>query len=151
MTLHEFVIMAQDGLIGLVLILLGLIRIPKVDLNLWTIIARVFGRAMNGDMLKQINNIDSELDAHIKKTEETRIKQARQRILRFSDDIMLGKNHSLEHYNDILDDINIYESYCNGHPDYVNNKAKAAIELIRDTYEDHLHHNSFLTYHQNNN
>ena len=151
MTLHEFVIMAQDGLIGLVLILLGLIRIPKVDLNLWTIIARVFGRAMNGDMIKQINKIDSELDAHIKKTEETRIKQARQRILRFSDDIMLGKNHSLEHYNDILDDINIYESYCNGHPDYVNNKAKAAIELIRDTYEDHLHHNSFLTYHQNNN
>ncbi len=150
MTLHEFIIMAQDGLIGLVLILLGLIRIPKIDLNLWTIIARVFGRAMNGDMLKQINKIDSELDAHIKKTEETRIKQARQRILRFSDDIMLGKNHSLEHYNDILDDINIYESYCNGHPDYVNNKAKAAIELIRDTYEDHLHPNTFLTYHQNN-
>ena len=56
MTLHEFVIMAQDGLIGLVLILLGLIRIPKVDLNLWTIIARVFGRAMNGDMIKQIKN-----------------------------------------------------------------------------------------------
>lgn len=150
MTLHEFVIMAQDGLIGLVLILLGLIRIPKIDLNLWTIIARIFGRAMNGDMLKQINKIDSELNAHIKKTEETRIKQARQRILRFSDDIMLGKNHSLEHYNDILDDINIYESYCNGHPDYVNNKAKAAIELIRDSYEDHLHHNTFLTYHQNN-
>ena len=84
------------------------------------------------------------------RTEEARIKLARQRILRFSDDIMLGKNHSLEHYNDILDDINIYESYCNGHPDYVNNKAKAAIELIRDTYEDHLHHNTFLTYHQNN-
>lgn len=151
MTLHEFVIMAQDGLIGLVLILLGLIRIPKVDLNLWTIIARVFGRAMNGDMIKQINKIDNELDAHIKKTEETRIKQARQRILRFSDDIMLGKNHSLEHYSDIIDDIDIYEEYCNGHPDYVNNKAKSAIKLIRETYEDHLHHNSFLTYHQNNN
>ena len=151
MTLHEFVIMAQDGLIGLVLILLGLIRIPKVDLNLWTIIARVFGRAMNGDMISQINKIDSELDAHIKKTEETRIKQARQRILRFSDDIMLGKNHSLEHYSDIIDDIDIYEEYCNSHPDYVNNKAKSAIKLIRETYEDHLHHNSFLTYHQNNN
>ena len=150
MTLHEFVIMAQDGLIGLVLILLGLIRIPKVDLNLWTIIARVFGRAMNGDMIKQINKIDNELDAHIKKTEETRIKQARQRILRFSDDIMLGKNHSLEHYSDIIDDIDIYEEYCNGHPDYVNNKAKSAIKLIRETYEDHMHHNSFLTYHQNN-
>ena len=148
MTLHEFVIMAQDGLIGLVLILLGLIRIPKVDLNLWTIIARIFGRAMNGDMIKQINKIDNKLDAHIKKTEETRIKQARQRILRFSDDIMLGKNHSLEHYSDIIDDIDIYEEYCNGHPDYVNNKAKSAIKLIRETYEDHMHHNSFLTYHQ---
>lgn len=150
MTLHEFVILAQDGLIGLVIILLGLIRIPRVDLNLWTILARVLGRAMNGDMINEINKIGNELETHIRKTEETRIRQARQRILRFSDDIMLGKNHSQEHYNDILDDINIYETYCNGHPDYVNNKAKAAIELIRDTYQDHLQHNTFLTYHANN-
>lgn len=151
MTLHEIIVAAQDGLIGLLIVLLGLIRIPKVDLNLWTILARILGRAMNGELIVKVNNMSSELNQHIQKTEETRIRQARQRILRFSDDIMLGKNHSQEHYNDILDDINIYETYCNGHPNYVNNKAKVAIELIRDTYQDHLQHNTFLTYHQANN
>ena len=148
MTLHEITIMAQDGLIGLFIVLLGLIRIPRIDMNFWTLIFRALGKTINGDMTERINKIGSELDAHIKRTEETRIKQARQRILRFSDDIMLGKNHSLEHYSDIIDDIDIYEEYCNGHPDYVNNKAKSAIKLIRETYEDHMHYNSFLTYHQ---
>lgn len=151
MTLHEIIVAAQDGLIGLLIVLLGLIRIPKVDLNLWTILARILGRAMNGELIVKVNNMSSELNQHIQKTEETRIRQARQRILRFSDDIMLGKNHSQEHYNDILDDINIYETYCNNHPNYVNNKAKVAIELIRDTYQDHLQHNTFLTYHYSNN
>ena len=54
MTLHEIVIMAQDGLIGLVIILLGLIKIPKIDLNLWTLLARVLGRAMNGELTEKV-------------------------------------------------------------------------------------------------
>ena len=57
MTLHEIVIMAQDGLIGLVIILLGLVKIPKIDLNLWTILARVLGRAMNGELVDKVNKI----------------------------------------------------------------------------------------------
>ena len=151
MTLHEFVIMAQDGLIGLVIILLGLVKIPKIDLNLWTILARVLGRAMNGELVDKVNKISNELDAHIKKTEEVRIKLVRQRILRFSDDIMLGKGHSHEHYNDIIDDINIYEEYCKGHPDFINNKAIVAIDIIKDKYQECLADNGFLTYHKNDN
>ena len=146
MTLHEITVIAQDGLIGLVIILLGLIKIPKLEINLWGFLAKSIGNAMNHDMSIQITQMDKELKNHINRTEEFRIKAARQRILRFSDDIMLGKNHSLEHYNDILDDINIYEAYCNDHPKYVNNKAKAAIKLIRRAYDDHMLNNTFLTY-----
>ena len=148
MTLHEISVIAQDGLIGLVIILLGLIKLPKLEVNFWGLLAKSIGNAMNHDMAEQVKQIDADLKNHISKTEEYRIRRARQRILRFSDDIMLGENHSLEHYNDILDDIDIYEDYCDAHPGYINNKAEMAIELIRDTYEDHLHHNSFLTYHQ---
>ena len=40
MTLHEITIMAQDGIIGLFIVLLGLIRIPRIDMNFWTLIFR---------------------------------------------------------------------------------------------------------------
>lgn len=146
MTLHEIIVAAQDGLIGLVIILLGLIRIPKVDLNLWTILARLLGRAMNGEVVEKVNKIGEELDRHIQKTEEVRIRQARQRILRFSDDIMLGKIHSQEHYNDILDDIDLYEDYCDVHPGFINNKAEIAIDVVRKSYQEHLSNHNFLIY-----
>ncbi len=150
MTLHEIIVAAQDGLIGLVVVLLGLIRLPKIDLNLWSLLARAIGRSMNKEVVEKVNKIGSELDAHIKKTEEVRIKQARQRILRFSDDIMLGKIQSQEHYNDILDDIDLYEDYCDEHPGFINNKAEIAIDVVRKTYQEHLNHHSFLTYKERN-
>ena len=146
MTIYEMATLMQDGLIGLVIVLLGLVKIPKLEINLWGLIAKSIGNAMNHDMLEQINKIDSELKAHVQRTEEYRIKSARQRILHFSDDIMLGENHSLEHYNDILDDIDLYEDYCDTHPGYINNKAEMAIELIRSTYQEHMVNHGFLVY-----
>ena len=146
MTIHEITLMAQDGLIGLIIVLLGLIKIPRLEVNFWGLLAKSIGNALNHDMVEKINKISSELENHIQNTEEYRIKSARQRILRFSDDIMLGKNHSLEHYNDILDDIDIYEDYCDTHPGYINNKAEIAIELIRTTYQEHMTDHGFLTY-----
>ena len=137
MTLHEFVIMAQDGLIGLVIILLGLIKIPKIDLNLWTLLARVLGRAMNGELTEKVNKISSELEAHIQRTEVERINQIRQRIIRFSDEIMYDTGHSQEHY---------YEQYCKTHPDFVNNKAAMAIDTIKEAYQYCIDNHDFLTY-----
>ena len=146
MTLHEIVIMAQDGLIGLVIILLGLIKIPKIDLNLWTLLARVLGRAMNGELTEKVNKISSELEAHIQRTEVERINQIRQRIIRFSDEVMYDTGHSQEHYNDILEDINKYEQYCKTHPDFVNNKAAMAIATIKEAYQYCIDNHDFLTY-----
>ena len=146
MTIYDMTALMQDGLIGLVVVLLGLIKIPKLEVNFWGLIAKNIGNAMNKDMAIQISKIDAELKAHVQRTEEYRIKGARQRILRFSDDIMLGKNHSLEHYNDILDDIDIYEDYCDINPGYINNKAEMAIELIRTTYQEHMVNHDFLVY-----
>ena len=146
MTIYDMTNLMQDGLIGLVIILLGLIKIPRLEVNFWGYIAKSIGSAINHDISQQINRMDSELKAHVQKTEEYRIKSARQRILRFSDDIMLEKNHSLEHYNDILDDIDIYEDYCDTHPGYINNKAEMAIELIRTTYQEHMVNHDFLVY-----
>ena len=146
MTLHEIVMMAQDGLVGLVIILLGLVKIPKIDLNLWTILARTLGKAMNGELVEKVNKISNELETHIKRTEEERINQVRQRIIRFSDEVMYDTGHSQEHYNDILEDINKYEKYCKAHPDFVNNKAVMAIDTIKEAYQYCVDNHDFLTY-----
>lgn len=146
MSIFEITTLAQDGLIGLVIVLLGLIKIPKIDINLWTALAHVVGRALNGEMIERVDKIDRELTLHMKKTEEERIRQARQRILRFSDEVLYEKGHSKEHYDEILEDIDKYELYCANHPDFKNNKAVMAIETIKDAYQDCIENHDFLKY-----
>lgn len=146
MTLHEFVIMAQDGLIGLVIILLGLIRLPKIDLNLWSILARIFGNAINGDLLKRVDKIDKELLNHIQKTEEEHIRETRRRIIRFADEVYYDQGHSKEHYQEILDDIGTYENYCKTHEGFRNNQANTAIESIKAAHEYCMDNHDFLEY-----
>jgi len=146
MSIHEITVLAQDGLIGLVIILLGLVKIPKIEINLWTALARVVGRALNGEMAEQIRDVDATLKRHMKTTEEERINEARRRILRFSDEVLYEQGHSKEHYDEILEDIDKYEFYCANHPEFKNNKAVMAIETIKDAYQDCIENHDFLKY-----
>ena len=69
---------------------------------------------------------------------------ARIRILGYSDEIMHGVRHSEESFNQALQDITVYEKYCDGHPDYKNARAKVAIANIQSTYENCVKEGSFL-------
>lgn len=149
MSIQEMMPLAQNGLVGLLIIMLGLIRIPKIDLNFWSLLARGLGRALNKEMMERVDKIDAELNQHIKNTEEERARQARQRILRFSDEILFEKGHSKEHYDEILEDIDKYEAYCKEHPLFVNNKAVMAIETIKDAYQECIDTHGFLVYKKN--
>lgn len=146
MSLQEMSVFMQDGLIGLAVILLGLIRIPKVDLNLWSLLARFLGKSINGELIERIDKVDKLLECHISKTEQQRADQARQRILRFCDEILLGQLHSKDHYDEVLNDIDKYETYCHTHPEYLNNKAVMAIEAIKDSYQERIEKHDFLVY-----
>ena len=81
-----------------------------------------------------------------KEAELERVRQARQRILRFNDEILFDKRHSKEHFDEILSDIDIYEDYCRTHEDYENNKAILAIATIREVYKDCLKTHDFLVH-----
>ena len=83
---------------------------------------------------------------HVNDSEEEKAKQARQRILRFYDEICEGREHSESHFEDVLDDIDFYESYCNDHPKFKNSRGKAAMEQIKDTYKHLKAKGGFLTY-----
>ena len=144
MSFEEMIPVLQTGAVGLLIILAGLIRIPKIEINLWSLLARIIGRALNGEVLEKVDNLTSDFEDHLRIEEEERMKQARQRILRFNDELLFRTKHSKEHYDDVLEDINQYEEYCHEHPKYKNNKAHRAIENIRKEYDTHLQNHDFL-------
>lgn len=138
----------QTGAIGLLVILVGMIKIPKIELNLWNWIGRTIGRSINREVMEQVNKLSQEVDDLKREEELERTRQARQRILRFSDEILFEQRHSKEHFDEILDDIDIYEDYCREHEDYENNKAVLAIATIREVYKECLKTHDFLTHHK---
>ena len=138
--------LAQHGMIGLLVILAGMIKIPKLELNIWNLIGRTIGRSVNKEVLEKVSHLSQEVDTLKKDEELERARQARQRILRFNDEILFEKRHSKEHFDEILDDIDTYEEYCRTHEDYENNKAVLAIATIREVYRDCLKTHDFLIY-----
>lgn len=146
MNLLEINHLAQGGVVGLLVILIGMIKIPKLELNIWNLIGRTIGRSINGEVLAQVKQLTDEVDTLKKEEELERARQARQRILRFNDEILFNKRHSKEHFDEILDDIDTYEDYCETHEDYENNKAILAISTIREVYKECLRDHDFLIY-----
>lgn len=68
---------------------------------------------------------------------------ARTHILRFDDELMNGIDHSQEYFRQQLDDIDVYEKYCEVHPEFKNSYATSAIDHIRHTYQSLLEKHEF--------
>jgi hypothetical protein len=90
----------------------------------------------------------AELEARLDKMEaadaEREAKNTRIRILRFGDECSHDVRHSREHFEQVIEDVDAYETYCRDHPDFKNNKATLTIRLIKDTYQRRLEINDFL-------
>ena len=146
MTLQQINDIAQVGGFSLLIILLGMIKIPHIEINFWKWLGRGFGRVINDEVLTQVAGLKKDLDEFKRESELERVRQARQRILRFNDEILFEKRHSKEHFDEILDDINVYERYCREHKEYENNKAVLAISTIKEVYQECMDTHDFLTY-----
>ena len=95
---------------------------------------------------KQAEKMDSIVESISKLSEKIDNNQAvlaRTHILRFDDELMNGMDHSQEYFRQQLDDIDTYEKYCDGHPDFRNSYAVLAIKHIRDTYQQLLEKHEF--------
>lgn len=134
------------GVVSLAIILAGMIKIPPIQLNFWEWLGRLVGRTINGEVLEKVNDLSREVNALKQEEEVERVRQARQRILRFNDEILYEQRHSKEHFDEILEDIDLYEDYCRSHEEYENNKAILAIATIREIYKNCLKEHDFLSY-----
>lgn len=55
---------------------------------------------------------------------------SRYRIIRYDDEELHGVHHSADHKAQIMEDCNIYKSYCDNHPNFVNHKGQNAMNRI---------------------
>jgi hypothetical protein len=93
----------------------------------------------------KINDVQTTLDAHIKSDAENDAKQARRRIISFSDECRRGLQHSEEHFTSILDDITDYKYYCEHvNPKFKNEKAVHSIKFIEEVYAKAQKENKFI-------
>ena len=146
-----------------------LIEVTPIKINPWSWLATKLGKAFNGSVMSEIGSLKTEMGAKIgtletnigsvKKEvadirkdvgdirEEAKEREAtsrRARILEFGDEILHETDYSKEHWDSILMDIDAYEHYCDDHPHYMNNVAKATIRHIKHMYDKHLEDDSFL-------
>lgn len=147
MTLSE--IFAAGG--GGLLILVTLIQISPIEINPWSALAQLLGRAINGEVIGMLNELKEaqksntdRLNEHIRIDDERNADEHRARILRFNNELVREIPHTKEEFIDILADIDAYERYCEQHPDYKNNRAVHAIANIGRVYDDRLAKHDFL-------
>lgn len=91
-------------------------------------------KGKRAELDKKIDSIQKDIDdlrAEIKKSDAL---QARRRILRFNDELLNGVMHSKEAFDDIVEDLDLYEKFTSTHPDFINNKCVLAKTHIKDTY-----------------
>ncbi len=147
MSVKEVLSWSGGGLI----LLLTLIQIAPIKVNPWSWLAKKLGRAINAEVLDEIDNLKKQqgttqekLDKHILDDDERDANMHRQRILRFNIELMRGENYTHEYFVDMIQDIDEYERYCENHPEYKNNRAVMAISNIKRVYEENEENNDFL-------
>lgn len=95
---------------------------------------------------KEVADIKQGFDSHVGEYEEAKAKAARYRILRFYDELCEGKRHSESHFEDVLDDIDFYENYCDTHHEFHNSRGHAAMEYVKEVYRKVKTKGGFLTH-----
>ncbi len=124
--------------------LLTLIQISPIKLDPWTALARAIGRALNGDVLRELGETKTKLEAHIQADDRRAADQHRARILAFNTELLRGQRHTREDFIDILAEIDAYESYCKSHPEYKNSRCVHAVANIGRVYDELLKTGDFL-------
>lgn len=82
-----------------------------------------------------IEKVMEKIDALSNKVDENSAVLARTHILRFSDELQNGIDHSQEYFRQQMDDCDTYDEYCREHPQFKNSYTVAAEKHIKCTYQ----------------
>lgn len=97
-----------------------------------------------GDLEKKVDELAKKQNEAEEKAEERAAINCRVRILQFSDELRQHTRHSEESFNQVFEDIDVYEKYCKAHPNFTNNRTVRAKERIKAAHDDCMDKNNFL-------
>lgn len=103
---------------------------------LWNFIQFLVVRHDNGK--KDLADIKAAIAKLSDKVDENQAILARTHILRFSDECRNGIIHSDDYFRQQLQDIDVYERYCEKHPDFSNGLTVISAQYIKDEYARQL-------------
>ena len=129
---------------GVLLAAMTLIQVAPIKVNPWSAVAKAIGRAINGEVIAKVDQLERDLVAMKAAQEERDAISCRSRILHFGDETIHGVRHTKEHFDQILEDITKYERFCKDNPDFENNKASLAIDNIKKVYKKCTDEGTFL-------
>jgi hypothetical protein len=129
---------------GGIIALATIVQIAPVQINPWSWLAKTVGRAINGELIKEVGDIKDGMAKMGEDLEKQRALDSRWRIIRFNDELLQAKRHSKECFDQVLEDITAYTKYCEEHRDFKNEKAKMAIENVERCYRKCMEDRDFL-------
>lgn len=123
----------NDVVIGILLAVIG-------SASIWQFITFLIDRfdkkkKSNEDIVKEIEKVSEKVDVLAEKVDMNQAILARTHILRFSDELKNGIEHSQEYFRQQLDDCDTYDVYCATHPEFKNSYTMIANEHIKETYD----------------
>lgn len=143
MTLNDIALLIGNngGVVAvLLLVFMSLVEISPIKINPWSWL----GNQLNKGIIFKLEKVEKDVAEVKREVGESSAVTSRYRILRFDDEILHEVKHSKEHFDQILLDIDVYERFCDDHPDFKNNLAVMAIKHIKEIYAKCSRENSFL-------
>ena len=113
------------------------VEITPIKINPISSALSWFGRKITGDLTAKVDLIESSVSRN---DAESR----RARILSFGDECRRHVMHSQESYIQVLSDIDVYELYCDTHPEFKNSRTVLTTEYIKNAYNKCVEDNDFL-------
>ncbi len=83
----------------------------------------------------QKRGVEKKVDALSDSFDEYKATLARTHILRFSDELRNNLYHSKDYFSQTILDIDVYEAYCQKHPEFSNGLTVMASEYIKEEYK----------------
>ena len=119
------------------------IQIAPIKINPWDKLLKWAGDRINNNVNLKIDTLDKKLDDHIATDTARRVDDIRNTILVFANECQRGIVHSKEQFRFIVSKCDAYEQHVEEHH-LKNGVITEATKLIKDIYQNHLKHDSFL-------
>ena len=88
----------------------------------------------NREILNAISKLSDDVNQVKEDADRRDAILSRTHILRFRDELYNDMKHTSEYFEQTIDDIVVYERYCDSHPDFRNGRTTEASQFIREEY-----------------